>query len=166
MVNHSLKAFELFLKTYKKIVERNFPTLCQGFALYAKMPLVCFFHLRQFYTRVEPSGGIGWRPSIRIWFCKNPRHDGENQVIFCSEEGVRWERPDTCVRYKGTAYEWFYTANPSWVDFVSCGKRFSDIDIAPTVILRGVVYRQIEKETGGALDLLFEKYGSHRTREL
>jgi hypothetical protein len=166
MVNHSLKVFELFLMTYKKIVERNFPTLCQGFALYAKMPLVCFFHLRQFYTRVEPSGGIGWRPSIRIWFCKNPRHDGENHVILCSEEEVRWERPDTCVWYEGTAYEWFYTADPSWDDFVACRRRFSDVDIAPTAILRGMIYRQIEKELNGALDLLFEKYGSRRTRDL
>jgi hypothetical protein len=95
-----------------------------------------------------------------------PNGIGENQVIFCSEEEVRWERPDTCVWYKGTAYEWFYTADSSWDDFVSCGKRFSDTDIAPTAILRGMVYRQIEKEIGGALDLLFEKYGRRHTRNL
>jgi hypothetical protein len=130
------------------------------------MPLVCFFHLRQVHISVEQSGGIGWRPRIRIWYCKNPRHGGENQVVLCSEKEVRWKRPDTCVWYKDTAYEWFYTDDLSWDNFVSCRRQFSDVDIAPTAILRGMVYRQIEKEIGGVLDLLFEKYGRRRDRNL
>jgi hypothetical protein len=144
-----------FLTSYKAIVERNFPTLTPGFRLYTKMPLICFLSVRAGLPRQGPM--------IFIQLCKAREQLAENQVISCS--GRELESADHKVLwYQGQTYEVIEGWWRSWHDFVYGSGSFSDAPISSSTVLRELVYTQISREMGRALNLLFANYGIHYTK--
>ena len=160
ILNHAARVFKPFLETYKKIVERNFPTFCHEFTLYKEIPLVCFLSLPP-TTRVR-------NPTISISLCKNPRVDEGNKIVtICSDQELvekNWQ-----IQYQGQSYKCFTKWLRGWTDFVSSRTDFvssweasSDVDIGHSAVLRAWVYKKISEEIDGALEALFKKYGASR----
>ena len=153
ILNHTARVFELFLETYKKIIERNFPTFCHEFTLYKKMPLVCFLS--------SPSATQKRDPTISISLCQNPQVDEGNKVItICSDQELikeNWQ-----IQYQDQSYKCFEEWYRGWTDFVSSWEVFSDVDTGHNAVLREWVYKQILGEMDDALDVLFKKSGVSR----
>ena len=153
ILNHAARVFKLFLETYKKIVERNFPTFCHEFTLYKKMPLVCFLGL--------PPATRKRDPTISISLCQNPQVDEGNRVVtICSDQELieeNWQ-----IQYQGQSYKCFTKLHRGWIDFVSSWEVFSDVQIGHSAVLRAWVYKQISEEMDEALHVLFDQYGVQR----
>ena len=149
LLDYSAQVFELFLKTYQIVLEDNFPSFCQGFHLYSKMPVIYFL---LFWGQLPDEA-----PMIDFVICENPQRNDNNKVIVCSREDLQYERP--YWRYRNRNYKFVLSSHASLLDSFSYHRpMFSSVDMSPTDVLRKMVYTQIAREMLGALELLFKTY--------
>lgn len=144
--------FLTFLNEYRILVERNFPTLCQQFELYQKMPLTMFWALLE-----EEAQTWGVRPRSLLHQEISREPAPENTVVQCSEQKIEQNKQEL-------------RANPAFrgVLYTSRGLEFCTgignshlpfkVSDSSPYILRKLVYKQIEDDLEKAFPFLASIY--------
>ncbi len=140
--------YSQFIRTYRNLVERNFPSLSSYFELYSLFPAKFFINVERpsYYERSEYD--------LTMFICKG---DGpENEVIYFSRDEVpfdeMWRRVARFM-YKGRSFEIIYASKGGLRSSLFHSGKYVDFPLySGHLALRNIVYRQIKKELPKVID--------------
>ena len=140
------RLFLSFLESYQVLVQTNFPTLRNAFALFSKLPVHVIFSVA---PKIADSVRSGWwggvGSSISYIFCTGV-DVRQNAVFVC--DSVEFPEPNDCFAFRGRDYVLLERRACSFIDLtVSLGST----EVSP---IHSLVYARILAELPAALDLL------------
>lgn len=143
--------FLVFLNEYQILVERNFPTLCQHFELYRKVPAKMFWTLgEEVQTPNIPSN------SLFLQAIKSEL-GSENTVIRCNKQKIDQNVQELKANpeYHGT-----FLHSIGVTSTLLSGNNYLPFKVNNNnmYVVRKLVYREIEKELEKALPFLISEY--------
>jgi hypothetical protein len=135
-----------YLAEYKLLIETNFAPLAQAFPLYAAMPLTCFL--------VMDGKSFRWR----VYECKKAA--GENDIISGSEAELGYDFRKRKVRYADAEYDYVSERHLSLENIFFGLREHTNYPVKhELVVLRGMVYGQIESELRTVVPHILKRYG-------
>lgn len=137
----------LFLHEYARVIELNFPTIKNEFALYKKMPLLVIISV--LYDSEEPK--------FRVFYCENT-NNSNNEVIIDFEQSfnVHWDL--SSIEYNGETFTSFMSSHTGFTSLAFNIGLDAPFDY-PFGVLRGMVYRHIADEIKAVAKALRNRYG-------
>lgn len=149
------KILPTFLNEYRILAERNFPTLCQHFELYQKMPMKMFWALeeQEQTLRVPPRGLLTQEIKRELELENTVVHSNKQEI----EQNVQELRANPAFRGSlktaHTLSSMLLSGN-SYMPF--------KVDNSSPYILRKLVYKHIENDLKKAFPFLVSKYHTEK----